>query len=109
MTTPSHNVGSTDLSSLKAELEAAIPDDWNQARLQVVMHYEEGSVGTSHLLSPPDDPDGFIDIPGDVFHITTRIERTARAAGQPWREMTVDALRSPAGWEFAVRFVNKAA
>ena len=109
MTIPSHGPGSIDLSPLKAELEAAIPDDWSRARLQVVMHYEEGSVGTSHLLSPPNDPDAFIDIPGEIFHFTTRIERTKRAAGQPWREMTVDALRSPAGWEFDVRFVNKAA
>lgn len=99
----------SEIDSLRKELEQSIPDTWDRATLKVVMHYDEGSVGTSHVLHPPDRPDDYIEIPVEVFHLTSSIEKKARAAGQPWRQMTVDADRRANGWDFEVGFIHKAA
>ncbi len=99
-----------EINQLQKELESSLPETCDRATLKVVMHYEEGSVGSSHVLHPVDSPDDFIDLPTEVFQLTALIERKTRAAGQPWREMTVDADRRHQGaWEFEVAFIPRAA
>ena len=100
----------SEIEQLRKELESSLPETCNRATLKVVMHYEEGSVGSSHVLHPAGAPDDFIDLPTEVFQLTALIERKTRAAGQPWREMTVDADRRPQGaWEFEFAFIPRAA
>lgn len=99
-----------EIEQLQKELESSLPETCDRATLKVVMHYEEGSVGSSHILHPADAPDDFIDLPSEVFQLTALIERKTRAAGQPWRQMTVDADRRQQGtWAFEFAFTPRAA
>lgn len=100
-----------EIAQLRKELASSLPETCSRATLKVVMHYEEGSVGSSHILHPEGAPDDFIDLPAEVFQLTAIIERKTRAAGQPWQQMTVDADRRPdqGNWEFEFAFIPKAA